>query len=328
MQNLLARLRLAKHVAIFTHQRPDPDALGSQAAAALILRGLGVAEVTILHFAETPPQYGFIQQDAKLPTAMFGEAWLETPAALAIDTILVVDTCTYNQLEPAAAYLKANREKVVAIDHHLSRDDLGPIIYADTAAAAAVEILWQLAQAGGIAMTATLALPLMCGLVADTGWFRFDSVTARTHQMAAELTPHVNNSALYEKLNQMETKPKLGLMQRAMAALRWSANDRFACMMLAQKDFSETGATQSQTEYLVDLPMIVGSVEIVALLTEMPDGKVRGSLRSKRSVDVNKICKQFNGGGHAKAAGARFAGPLDAAYGELNAAVLAALPEI
>jgi len=52
--------------------------------------------------------------------------------------------------------------------------------------------------------------------------------------------------------------------------------------------------------------MMVASVEVTALLTEMPDGRLRGSLRSKRNVDVNRICRKFDGGGHAKAAGCRF----------------------
>ena len=324
MNDLLTRLRAARTVAVFTHQRPDPDALGSQAVAAWILKSLGAQNIYLIHFGEMPKQYAFLHDALPAETVLFNEAWAAGPGA-AVDTVLVVDTCTYGQMEPATAYLKTQREKVVAIDHHLSRDDIGPLIHADTNAAACVEILWELARAAAIPMTRDLAQPLMCGLVADTGWFRFDSVKSRTHLMAADLTPFVDNSALYEKLMQTETKSKLGLMQRALASLRWSAGDRFACMMLSQKDFCETGAKLSQTEYLVDLPMIVSTVEVVALLTEMPDFKIRGSLRSKHNVDVNAICRKFSGGGHAKAAGCRLAGPLDHAYGEIAAALDAAL---
>ncbi len=324
IDQVLQRLRKAQRVAIFTHQRPDPDALGSQAAAGVILHRLGATTITLLHFAEPPKPYMFLQKNVAAESIVFTDTWAAGPGA-DLDTILVVDTCTYNQLEPAAAFLKAHHQKVVAIDHHLTRDDLGPLVYADTNAAACVEILWELSRHAGIAMDAQLALPLMSGLVADTGWFRFDSVKPRTHLMAADLTPHVNNSQLYEKLMQTETRPKLSLMQRALASLRWTSADRFACMILTQKDFTDTGAIQSQTEYLVDLPMIVSTVEVVALMTEMPDGKIRASLRSKHEVDVNAICKNFNGGGHAKAAGCRFDAPLDRAYDQLAAAVSTAI---
>lgn len=324
MKDLLARLHQARTVAIFTHQRPDPDALGSQAAAVRILRALGATKIHVLHFGEVPGPYKFLHAGLPAESALFSAAWGQEHGA-SLDTILIVDTCTYNQLEPAAPFLQAQRDKVVAVDHHLTRDDVGPLVYADTQAAACVEILWELSRAAGIAMNAELSLPLMAGLVADTGWFRFDSVTPRTHLMAADLTPHVDNSALYEKLMQTETRPKLGLMQRALAGVRWSAGDRFACMVLTQRDFAETGATQSQTEYLVDMAMIVGTVEVVALLTEMPDGKVRASLRSKHDVDVNAVCRGFGGGGHAKASGCRLAGPMEAAYRQIDGAVRVAL---
>jgi phosphoesterase RecJ-like protein len=52
---------------------------------------------------------------------------------------------------------------------------------------------------------------------------------------------------------------------------------------------------------------------------------VRVSLRSKHDVNVNKICNKFGGGGHAKAAGCRLEGPLEAAYGKLRGAVEEAL---
>ena len=327
MEQLIERLKRAKRVAIFTHQRPDPDALGSQTAAAWILKGLGAQEIQTVHFAKVPGPYAFLA-DAALEGA--GEQWefnseWAGSASGAVDTILVVDTCTYSQMEPATTVLKGEREKVVAIDHHLSRDDVGPVIYADTKAAACVEILWEVAKKAGMEMHEKLALALMAGLVSDTGWFRFDSVTARTHLMAADLTPHVNNAQLYERLMQTETKPKMLLMQRALDSLKWAHGDRLAVMSLKQSDFTETGAAASQTEYLVDMPLTVQTVEVVALLTEMPDGRVRGSLRSKRDVDVNQVCKKFGGGGHAKAAGLRMDGPLEAAIGRVVEAVGAAL---
>jgi phosphoesterase RecJ-like protein len=326
LQTVLARLRQAKRVAVFTHQRPDADALGSQAAAAHLLAHLGAQEIFLMEFAEVPKQYGFLQAGVPAEVALWESEWAGSAGGL-VDTILVVDTCTYGQLEPAQNYLKGEHDNVVVIDHHVSREPLGKAehLYADTKAAACVELLWQLTTLAGMPMTPALALPLMAGLVGDTGWFRFDSVTARTHEMAAALAPHVNPAQIYERLMQNETKPKLLLMGRALDSLRWGNEDRFACMLLRKSDFHETGATQSQTEYLVDMPMQVNTVEVVALMTEMADGRVRASLRSKRDVDVNKICNQFDGGGHAKAAGCRLEGPIEEAYARLANAVAAAL---
>jgi phosphoesterase RecJ-like protein len=74
--------------------------------------------------------------------------------------------------------------------------------------------------------------------------------------------------------------------------------------------------------------MMVATCEVTALLTEMSDGRSRLSLRSKRNIDVNKICRQFDGGGHAKAAGARFDIPIDQARDAVTKAILQALSSL
>ena len=320
-------LRFARHTLVFTHQRPDPDALGSQAAMAIMLRRIGVLKVEVVNFEPLPRQYAYLQENLSeqgIAILQFSPDWTATPPAA--DRIVVVDTCSFNQLEPAAPFLRSQRAKIMVADHHLGRDDLSDHILADTGAAAAAEIVWHLARhIAELPMDAALALPLMSGLVADTGWFRFDSVRPRTHLMAADLVPHVKSMDIYEHLQLNETASKLGLIQRALASLTWLGTQQAAIMTLTQKDFLETAATQSQTEELVNLPMMVTTAEVTALLTETPEGRVRGSLRAKHYVDVNKLAKQFGGGGHAKAAGLRMEGPLAAAKERLATAILAAI---
>ena len=80
-------------------------------------------------------------------------------------------------------------------------------------------------------------------------------------------------------------------------------------------------------EGLIDVLRAIRGVLVCAFVEEMPDGKVRLSLRSKdSSVNVCEICAQFGGGGHALAAGARTRGPLQDAVVRLLEAAQAALP--
>ena len=321
---IVERLKSARRVAIFTHQRPDPDCARIAGRGGRALRRLA-QEIFVMQFTKPPAQYAFLLETlAENEVDEWSSEWAGS-AGGAIDTILVVDTCTFSQLEPAIGFLKAEREKIVVLDHHLSRDDLAPLIYADTQAAACVEIIWEIARAAGVKIDKPLALPLMAGLVSDTGWFRFDSVKPPhpSHGSRSHAVDRQCASLLAASTNGDQAQSRTDAA--ALAGIEWSVDDRFACMKLRQSDFHETGATQSQTEYLVDLPMVVKTVEVVALLTEMPDGKIRGSLRSKRDVDVNQICRQFSGGGHAKAAGCRFEGiTLSAAATALSTAIATA----
>ena len=64
-------------------------------------------------------------------------------------------------------------------------------------------------------------------------------------------------------------------------------------------------------EGLIDTIRAVEGVIVAAFFEELPENKVRVSLRSKDPrADVCKICAQFGGGGHTLAAGARVGGTL------------------
>jgi phosphoesterase RecJ-like protein len=104
-----------------------------------------------------------------------------------------------------------------------------------------------------------------------------------------------------------------------------------AVLSLTKAMFDESGATPAESEELVNEPMETGSVVVTVLLTDMAEGPIRVSLRSKApemcgcDVDVAEIARSFGGGGHRRAAGARIAGPLEDIRSKVVTAVVAAL---
>jgi phosphoesterase RecJ-like protein len=71
----------------------------------------------------------------------------------------------------------------------------------------------------------------------------------------------------------------------------------------------------------------IEGVTVALFFEELPDGKIRISMRSKDPrVDASDVCGQFCGGGHALAAGIRMAGPLAEAKKQVLEAVCRALP--
>ena len=86
---------------------------------------------------------------------------------------------------------------------------------------------------------------------------------------------------------------------------------RYASQFLTQQDFKTTGAKYEDTENLIDQCRRIASVEVAALFVELKDGRIRCSLRSRGAVDVCKIARKFDGGGHTSAAGTYLPAPLD-----------------
>ena len=70
-----------------------------------------------------------------------------------------------------------------------------------------------------------------------------------------------------------------------------------------------TGCVTGDSEGLIDHIRAIEPVVVACLFEQTEGDQIRLSLRSKsEDVDVNEIAKQFGGGGHAAAAGARIQG--------------------
>ena len=83
----------------------------------------------------------------------------------------------------------------------------------------------------------------------------------------------------------------------------------------ARSDTASISALRPEdSEGLIDIIRAIRGVQVAVFFEELPDGKIRVSMRSKdRELDVCKIAMEFGGGGHALAAGIRMTGPLEEA---------------
>jgi phosphoesterase RecJ-like protein len=167
-----------------------------------------------------------------------------------------------------------------------------------------------------------MADALYAGVVDDTGNFRFSNATAKVHRLAAQLIDQgVAPARIYQNLYHQGRPEKLRLTGRAFDGMVLQDHGAFARLSLTQADFDACGADHDDMEGLVNKPLELAGVEVAALLHQLPDGRVKVSLRSRERVDVNAVCRRFGGGGHRLASGAKLDGPILKAQTELDAAV-------
>jgi len=110
-----------------------------------------------------------------------------------------------------------------------------------------------------------------------------------------------------------------------MGGLQLRGEGQFAYVAVTQEDLAACGATSEDMDDLVEEPRKLKGVEVAALFSETADGRAKVSLRSRERVDVNAVCRQFGGGGHRLASGAKAAQSLSAFIAQVEAAVLAQL---
>jgi hypothetical protein len=80
-----------------------------------------------------------------------------------------------------------------------------------------------------------------------------------------------------------------------------------------------TCAAEEDCEGIVNFALCVSGVEAAVFLRELPEQRIRLSLRSKGRVNVAAIAERLGGGGHESAAGCTLEGPLERASEEILA---------
>jgi len=96
----------------------------------------------------------------------------------------------------------------------------------------------------------------------------------------------------------------------ALSEMKIEANGHLAYMTIDRKMFRTCEAKREDTEGIVEYARAVEGTKVGILFVEEATDKIKISFRSNGEVDVNKLAKQFNGGGHRQAAGARVNGSL------------------
>ncbi len=295
------------------HARPDGDCIGSQAALARMFRARG-HEVVCLNPDPVPRRLEFLVD---------GLTFLRPAGFPAGDHAAIFVDCADH--DRAGQKLKARFPAPFgAIDHHLSNPGFAQHNFVDPASAATAEILAGMLLDNGLPVDAATAQGLYVGILTDTGQFRFNSTSRRTFLLAAELRARGANPAVagYE-LYERETAGTLQLLQRFLASLRFEGGGRICIGLLPDGVFADTGTKPEDTEGMVDYARSIDGVDIGGLIEEQPDG-IKASLRAKNPVyRLDLVAAQFNGGGHACAAGLNVKGETLASFQPRLLAVLA-----
>jgi phosphoesterase RecJ-like protein len=317
------RLSAAAAPLLVAHVRPDGDAIGSVVGLWHVLRDLG-RRPTAVFYEDIPPRYAFVAEG--VPIIRWGRD-LDAPRAGGHDLVCILDTCSFQQLEPIADFLKSTRPRLLVVDHHKTRDAVADAVLIDEHAAATAQMVLGVCEAGGWPVSRRAAEALFVGLGTDTGWFRVSNTTPAALEAAAKLARlGANPSELYERIYLSDPAARVRLIARVLSELKLVSGDRVAVQTLTRRTLADCGATDAMTEEIVNEPMRIATVNVSIFCSESPDnGPIRVNLRSKRDIDVAVLAQQFGGGGHARAAGARVPGTLEDVVARVTAAVLAEL---
>ena len=309
-------LRNHQSFVLLSHVRPDGDAIGSQLALGFSLLALGKS-VRMINEDGLPENLAFLK----------GSERIESPPAVPLDVevAIALDTATKPRLGDAALHAASQAKIWLNIDHHISNPKYGDLNLIDATSPATGEILYDLITALDLPLPEETRDAIYVAVSTDTGSFQYPSTTARTYEMAADLVRRgldvgTINSLTYDD----HPYRRLELMRALLNTLERSDDGVVAHWELRDDVRLQLSLRPEDSEGLIDVIRAIRGVRLAVFFEELPDGKVRVSMRSKdRALDVCQIATRFGGGGHALAAGIRMKGPLD----EAKARVLDAIRE-
>jgi bifunctional oligoribonuclease and PAP phosphatase NrnA len=299
----------AKLYVLVTHVNPDGDAIGSQVGLGRYLLSLG-REVRVVNQDDTPQELKFLEFDG--PAAERYEPSRHDGLLDAADAIVLVDNSAPDRLGRMEAPARSRTRKTFCIDHHPTRTTpwAGNVI--DTSASATAMIVHELVRERGGSPDRAAADALYAGLATDTGFFRFNSTSPRALRVAAELLEAgADPTRCYREVYERNSPAYTRLLGRALAGLALSEDGAVASVGLTLGMIEACGAAGVDTSEVTTPVLAVDGVRIAILFRELSGGKVKVSLRSKGSLDVQKMAAEFGGGGHRNASGIVLPGRFD-----------------
>ncbi len=307
---------------ITTHISPDGDALGSAIGLHRWLKKKG-KDVTVI-FNDAPGmnlsfipghEEGIIYetQDKSLPSQK--EAALKTLHAA--EVLIASDYNELSRTGEMATELKKLPIAKMMVDHHLNpATGEFDVIISHPEMAAACEVVYHLICELGDAdlIDETIAGPLFCGLMTDTGMFSYTVNDPSPWLVAGDLVARGADAERFRRDCELETERRARLMGYVLdQKMTLIPEHKAAFFSLTKPELKKYGYQKGDSEGFVNLPLNLYGIRVSAYFREEKNF-VKVSLRSKGDYPVNEICSRFfGGGGHKNAAGGEFHGSLEMA---------------
>lgn len=286
---------------ITSHVNPDADAIGSEVALASYLKNKG-KNVLIINQSETPDHLLFL-------TSFFPVKTYSSDLdrhILNAECFCVIDTNSPKRFSAMAETVAKSTAYKVCIDHHLEQEAFADLYVVDTDVPAASELLYRIIVSDDPdAITRPIADALYAGIMTDTGSFKFPKTDDETHTITADLLRRgVDPYAIYQEIYESGQINKLHLLGKALERIEVHHDGRIATMSLPKSVLIETKTAESDVDNLTQYVLSIKGVVVGLVFIEQADG-VKISFRSKGDIAINTVAKQFGGGGHKNASGAR-----------------------
>lgn len=310
LREIASHIRKCRQILVTAHIMPDGDSIGSLLGLGLGLQAAGY-HATMFSADGVPNRFRFLAGTEQVASG-------QLPAG-DFDCVIALDCSDHLRLSPVWDQLKD--KFVINIDHHPTNTLYGSMNHLDTSASATGELVYALLRELEISLNEAVAAAIYVAVSTDTGSFKFESTTARTHHIAAALLrAGVRPGRITPQLFDRRSRAAIFALRQALCSLTFSEDGKIAWFIITEEDMERAGAMDEDLDGVVNYAKNIEGVEAGLLFRQKKDGTVKVGLRS-HTIDVGKVAAALGGGGHARAAGCSVEADLQGAVKTVFAAL-------
>lgn len=286
------------------HINADGDAIASVIAVHMLLDAMGKRSVMVFTDQTLDSRFDYLKHFENILPYKPGMSLPFT-----IKSAMLLDVPGYSRLGACKALLP-EKSGIVKIDHHPTEDIMGTIEWADEQASSTTSLVYEVIEQVGIPIDFELARAVFTGIVYDTGRFSFSNTTARDFEICARMVEkgikveEITNRIFFE--NSFQALKTIG---KGLYSLENYLDGAVNVIYLDLEDMKHNN--HNEIEELANYSVAIRGGKIGLFIREIKPNVHKVSFRSKCHVDVNRVAKAFDGGGHTRAAGCRVDGPKD-----------------
>lgn len=294
-------IEVASRVGIVSHVTPDPDAIGSLLGLGNALRGMG-KQVLLLCDDPVPRGLHFLPGSNDILASL--------PSDWQVDLAIGVDASDPERLGKAWAAMVLADVPTLNIDHHITNLSFARVNVVNSEWASTAEGLVEVIDALKLPLSGDVAVCLLTGVIGDTRSFSTSSTTPAALRVAARLMDAgADIAATTEHVFSRRSLATLRLWGLGLSKLHRDGGVLWTAMTMEER--RALGVDDSVGSGLSNLMISAEEANISAVFIEQPDGTIDSSFRARPGYDVASVALSLGGGGHALAAGAKLAGPID-----------------
>lgn len=307
--NLISTFLLDNDNYIITaHETPDGDAIGSESAMYVVLKSLG-KNVHVVNADLMAEKYTFLDYDNNFHVVH--ESFL-IPDDIQSYSLIILDTSDIENIGNVKESIFNKTKNHIIIDHHESTEETNINVLIMSNASSTCEILFQLFEYMKIELNFKISQALFVGIVYDTGSFIYPKTTSKTFSIAYKLVEKgVIPYNIYGKIYESNSISALKLQSKVASTLKLYYNQQVAVQIMLKETISDCEALYEEADAIINTPLKSKKIRVSIFFKENAEGILRCSMRSKGNIDVSKIARHYNGGGHKTAAGFKSKYPLD-----------------